>query len=311
MSFILCIPEFSARFRAAGEPRLPALEKLLARSTHLPDQSLKAFLAPHFGLKPETLSEAPFTRLADGGEADVRYWLRADPVHLAPDRDQLVLLPESLLQVEAGEAAALSASFNALYGPEGWKLEFPKPTRGYLSYAASLSVTTHDPALLAGGPVLDFMPEGTDGLRLKRLMNETQMLFHDHAVNRAREAVGEPLINSLWFWGGGVLPPKTGLRPAQIISDLPLVQGLSLWSGSEPLAPHDIESVTADALVALAGHKPLVLEHDWFAPSLARLWKSSLPSLDLYLGGVGAFRVDSAGVRRFWKRGRAISALQA
>lgn len=301
------IPDFRRGFEAAGRPRLPALERLVARATRLPDADPHEFLAHLFGLTPETLAVAPFTLLADGGRPEDAYWLRADPVHLAPDRDQLVLMPETMLQVTPKEAADLASAFNAAYGAEGWHLEFPHPKRGYLRSPAPLSVMTRDPADLAGGPVLDAMPQGRHAAGLKQLMNETQMLFHTQAVNQAREEAGRPTINSLWFWGGGELPPKSGRKPAQIVTDLPLVKGLARWSGATLQPP--MPGASEDVLMAFAGTDLPQLERTCFASLLANLKTGKLPLLEMHLGGMGVFRVDTSGARRFWRWGRPLGDL--
>src|SRR5579863_585963 len=302
MSTSVYIPNFWQSFEAAYRPRLPALERLVARAGRQPDVAPRAFLAPLFGLTLDTLNDAPFTHLADGGKPDGGYWLRADPVHLAPDRDQLVLMPESLLQVTSEEMAALAAAFNGVYGAEGWHLEFPHPARGYLRSPAPLTVTTRDPESLAGGPVLDAMPQGRHAAGLKQLMNETQMLFHTHAVNQVREEAGRPAINSLWFWGGGVLPPKSGRKPAQIVTDLPLVKGLARWSGATLQSP--VPGSTDAVLMAFAGADLPLLDHTCFASLFANLKAGKLPLLEMYLGDMGIFRVDASAARRFWQRGR-------
>lgn len=298
------IPAFLRRFEAQGRPRLPALERLVARARRLPEVEPGDFLAPHFGLS--VIAEAPFTHLADGGVPDERYWLRADPVHLAPDRDQLVLMPGSILKATAEEAQALAAAFNGVYGSEGWYLEFPHPARGYLSCPAPLDAVTHDPAPITGGPVLEAMPAGPDAPRLKQLMNETQMLLHTHPVNQAREEAGRPLINSLWFWGGGALPARSGIAPSRIITDLPLLSGLSRWAGVEPASSGNLES--PGMLLGFEGEDLIALERDYFTPLFSRLKSGALPALEVYLGGLGVFHADPAAARRFWKRGRPLAA---
>ena len=301
----LYIPSFRRSFEAAGRPRLMALERLVARAKRLPDVPPTAFLAPLFGLVPEVLAVAPFTRLADGGRPDEGWWLRADPVHLAPDRDQLVLMPERLLQVRTEEVAGLAALFNQIYGGEGWQLEFPHPSRGYLRSPTALSVRTHDPEGLAGAPVLDAMPEGRHAGGLKQLMNETQMLFHEHPVNKAREEEGRPPINSLWFWGGGALPPKSGQKPAQIVSDLLLVKGLARWAGVASQAPG--MGGPANVLMAFEGTDLPALERKCFGSLFTSLKSGEIPVLDMYLGGLGVFRVDGPAARRFWRPGRRLA----
>ena len=301
----LYIPNLRRSYEAAGRPRLPALERLVARATRLPDSGPKEFLAPLFGLLPEVLNEAPFTRLADGGKPDEDYWLRADPVHLAPDRDQLVLMPETLLQMTSAEASALADAFNRMYGAEGWHLEFPNHSRGYLRSPAPLEALTRDPEGLAGGPVLQAMPQGRHSGGLKQLMNETQMLFHAHPVNRARDAAGHPLINSLWFWGGGTLPPRSGRKPAQIVTDLLLVKGLARWSGAT-LQPPGLGGAV-DVLMAFEGADLPVLERSCFSALLTGLQSGTVEGLDMYLGDLGVHRLDRSASRRFWRMGAKLS----
>jgi hypothetical protein len=43
----------------------------------------------------------------------------------------------------------------------------------------------------------------------RHAINEAQMVLHAHPVNQARQAAGQPVVNSLWPWGGGRLPAAT------------------------------------------------------------------------------------------------------
>lgn len=307
MPCIVQIPNFRHRLESEGPPRLPALERLLARGMCLPDTSSAALLAPLFGLETASFAPAPFMHLGDTGAWDEGWWMRADPVHLAPDRDQLVLLPGDLLQVERRETEALAQAFNELYGSEDWHLEMADVVRGYLRTPKPFDAVTHDPEPIAGRSVLESMPAGPEGAVLRRLMNEVQMLFHAHPVNQAREDVGQPLINSLWLWGGGSLPAFTGRAPAQVAASTPLLRGLALWAGrdSEPLK--DVAGLNPDSLVLLEAHDLQALERDWFAPLFDLLRTGNLDSLTLQLGGVGTYAISSTGARRFWRRSLPLS----
>src|SRR6185312_167557 len=233
------------------------------------------------------------------------WWLRADPVHLAPDRDQLVLMPQSLLEVAHAETQALAEAFNGIFGVDGWHLEFPTALRGYIRCpGGGLDAVTHDPAPFVGGPVFAAMPTGPDAARLKLLMNELQMLFHTHAVNMAREEAGRPPINSLWVWGGGRLPPETHVSPARIFSSLPLVSGLAAWAGKEIREPNRNYNWEPGDLFALERNDPRSLDRDWFGPLLDDLQARRVPALHLHLGGLGDFMLDSDAALRFWRRGR-------
>ena len=299
------IPDFEHRHAAAAAPRLPALERLVARAARRTPSAPAEFLAPLFGLEPRQLAAAPFMHLADSGATDGGYRLCADFVHLAPDRDQLVLMPKELLQSAPEELAALAAAFNALYGAEGWKLEQMTQGRAYLRCPRPLDVVTTEPAVVAGRAVLDYMPSGADAAALKQLMNESQMLFHTQAVNRAREDADRPLINSLWLWGGGALPVTIPAhRPCRVTGDQPLLRGLAAWSGADT---EGSDGPGDDVVLSSASMDIAAMERDWFAPSLAALKRGSLKRLDLYLGGFGLFRLDPAASRRFWRRPRPLA----
>ncbi|HEU4853805.1 MAG TPA: hypothetical protein VFS89_00770, partial [Nitrosospira sp.] len=74
---------------------LPALEGLLSKSTvtESEPQEVEAWLCDAFGIeKQQDWPVAPITLKVDGtenGPTDSGYWLRADPVHLHIEHDQI------------------------------------------------------------------------------------------------------------------------------------------------------------------------------------------------------------------------------
>jgi hypothetical protein len=62
------------------------------------------------------------------------------------------------------------------------------------------------PSEALGADVFAFLPAGHDGRRWRALANEAQVVLHNHPRNAERVDAGLPPVNSLWFWGGGVLP---------------------------------------------------------------------------------------------------------
>jgi len=301
MSCSLFIPDFRRDFEAADRPRLPAVERMVARgvSKHM---SPAEFLAPRFGLEPDRLAPAPFMHLGDTGTKDGEYRLCADFVHLAPDRDQLVLLPAAMLDARREELESLAAAFDALYAADGWNLEVTAGGRVYLRAPRPLDLATWEPEAVAGRAVMDYMPTGDDAPLLRQLMNESQMLFHTDPINQAREEAGRPLINSLWLWGGGVLPSGPAAKsPGKVSGESPLLRGLALWAGRKPETV-SLQAINDDTLRSLEAGDPVALERDWFAPLLRLLKSGKLKRLELYLGGMGLYAVDRAAARRFWRR---------
>ncbi|MDP2693505.1 MAG: hypothetical protein Q8O58_01355 [Gallionella sp.] len=197
--------------------RLPALEKMLARGasagatpstgsgrTGGVGASLENHLCELFGLpcQPDA-PVAPISAAFDGiGEG---CWLRADPVHLRLQRDQLVLLPE--VGVNAGEAAQLCAALNEHFAGQGMEFFAPHPQRWYMRLDQVPGIETVPLSQAAGRNVRGLLPKGKEATRWHRVFNEIQMLLFAHPVNEAREARGELPVNSLWLWGGGVNAP--------------------------------------------------------------------------------------------------------
>ena len=270
-------------------------------------------LADCFGLPAETLATGPFTRLADTGERDNGFYFRADPVHLAADRDQLVMLPLAVLQVQAEEARAFSETFNRIYAAEGYGLETPCPERWYLRVPTPFRCVTHDPAGVAGQPVFEFMPDGEHGQQVRRLMNEVQMLFFEHPVNQAREATGRPAINSLWLWGGGRLPETPATGPGRVWTDRPLIAGLARFAGSDCLTwpcRLDTSSGPEKQLIAVnctTQTEMVRVEEQIAAMLLHGLREGHGSEILIYPGNLRGYRVTPTSLRRFWRRRRPLS----
>ena len=210
---------FLPRDIAAGvcaDLRLPALEKMLARGVSTASDrtgegaSLEELLCGIFGMPCQPGAPiAPVSAAFDGlGEG---CWLRADPVHLRLQRDQLVLLPN--VEVSAGEAGQLCAALNGHFAGQGMEFFAPHPQRWYVRLEQLPDIETVPLSQAAGRNVRGLLPKGKEVAHWHRVFNEIQMLLFAHSVNEVREARGELPVNSLWLWGGGctanVLPQKT------------------------------------------------------------------------------------------------------
>jgi hypothetical protein len=178
-----------------------ALEKLLGRGhaemlgpVSLENLLCELFDIPFQGDAPIATISAAFDGLAAG------CWLRADPVHLNLQRDQLLLAG---VQVGSEEAALLCASLNVHFSGQGMEFFAPHPQRWYVRLDALPLMRTTPLSQVIGGDVRRMLPAGDEAARWHQLFNEIQMLLHAHPLNETREARGEPIINSVWFWGGG------------------------------------------------------------------------------------------------------------
>jgi len=196
----LFLPQQLAAY-ASADLSLPALEKLLARARVVPlvVDTLETWLCESFGIVD--LAIAPLTLRADGVMPGDAYWLRADPVGLYMQRDQIIMQPD--LTLTENEAEQLCASLNAHFTDEGLHFVAPHPQRWYLQLDHAPDMQTHPMPQVVGANVHAHLPFGADALHWHSVFNEIQMLFYEHAVNQAREQRGEPPVNAVWLWGGG------------------------------------------------------------------------------------------------------------
>jgi len=321
MHYHLHIPDFLS----AGDPIPPlaSAELLLARGRRkrLPASSLQAWLFERFAIsRQRDWPVAPYTLLADGGTPEGYFWMRADPVHLSLTRNSLALAERAGFEVSREEAEALVETLNAHFGPA--LLFYPMhPERWYVRLQVSPELETTPPTAARDGLIADHLPTGTDAMRFHALMNETQMLLHEHPVNAAREARGAPELNSIWLWGGGILTAVTKPSLTAAVSNDPLARGLALAAGLPTRAlPGNAHALLADAdprgivLVVLDGprgdsdgrnaEQHASLERDWLAPLLAALRSGKIGMLTLTLAGTDfLFQSETvrSDLRRFWR----------
>ena len=185
---------------------LPALEKMLARGASTGSgrtgggASLENYLCELFGVPCQNDAPiAPISAAFDGlGEG---CWLRADPVHLRLQRDQLVLLPD--VEITADESAQMCASLNLHFAGQGMEFVAPHPQRWYMKLDRLPDIETVPLSQAVGRNVHGLLPKGAEAMRWHRIFNEIQMLLFNHPVNEAREGRGELPVNSVWLWGSG------------------------------------------------------------------------------------------------------------
>src|SRR5882672_8684073 len=320
----LYIPDF---FSAEGfsSDSLAAAETLIARGRRkrIAPISPEAWLFERFGVpKQRDWPVAPYTLLADGGAPERHYWMRADPVHLRVSRDSLGLT--DTFEVSREESEALVETLNRHFGPA--MLFYPmRPARWYVRLGKAPDMQTTPPVAARGPAIDEKFPSGPDAMRFHALMNEAQMLLHEHPVNDEREARGEPALNSIWFWGGGVIDTGRARPFSMVFGDDPLARGLALAAGIPVRAlPKDAGSVLSAlgdegrALVVLDAprearllERRTVLERDWFGPLLAALKSGRIGMLTLQLCGADSLlEVETvrSDLRYFWRRRKPLSA---
>ena len=303
--------------------RLPSLELLLARgrSASGEPKTLEGWLHEAFQLDGQPLAAGALTLLAADGDPGEGVWLRADPVHLRLLRDRLVVVPADAIDIAPEQAEALCAALNRHFS--GVMEIQAIDARRWCARLDKAPALDDVPALeIAGREVMPARERDT-------FLNEAQMLLHAHPVNEAREARGEPAINSLWLWGAGRSPQPAGQWDS-VLADEPIALGLARLAGARHRAlPAGaaawLERAPEDGrhLVILDGLRaPLALseeadyrerlehlERDWFAPLLGALRAGRIGMATVHVpdGSAGAsFETVRGDLRRFWRRPKAL-----
>ncbi|MGI9202978.1 MAG: hypothetical protein ACR2Q3_03145 [Woeseiaceae bacterium] len=178
----------------------------------------------------------------DEGMAALRFWgqaghrsgswmAAADPIHLEARLRDLRIRSLAPGQVAPAELRDL---FDTLQGElgEDQRHSFAKMgMSGYLHSERPIA-TASVSAVVADGHVPDrFPPSGGSEQVFHQLQGELQMLLHDHEVNIERQKAGQPVINSLWFWGGGIAPQAVARPVPDLYSADPLFNGF--WASCQ------------------------------------------------------------------------------
>ncbi|MBI3772704.1 MAG: hypothetical protein HY272_08410 [Gammaproteobacteria bacterium] len=309
---------------------LAHLERWLARSEQhscVPGFMEALFLL--FGISAvadQDLPVAEITRITDGVRGD-GVWLRADPVHLKPDRDRLVMFDNCELLIQPQEAQQLVREFNAVFRDDGMELFAPHPLRWYLRLSQRPQVRTRPLNAVIGQDVDPNLPQGSQAMAWHRVMNEVQMIFHSSEVNRRRQLGGKPEINSLWFWGGGELVSCQSVPWTHVWSNEPLTQALASYSdvkvdGLPPTAAEWLALSTEGGqhLVVLDGAVKTgqfgdiegwrnfidAFVSEWVSELSSALGEQKIMSIRLVTDAGFEWRITARNQRRWWRRRRSL-----
>lgn len=294
----------SAKFAGIALP--VALAKALGRADRAAhDAGDRAQLARHFRPLPNRWADAALTRAVDSDEGDARLsgWLRADPAYIRPDINGARLLGiGTALGIEQTDVDAFLPALRPLFGDAGFTLDAPTPSRWYLRLPREAKLPAFAaPDASLGDDVFEHIPNAPEARRWRVLASEAQVMLHNHPHNAERALAGKVPINSLWFWGGGILPDSIASDSPTLYSDDVLLHGIARIGKLDGM-PLDA-CTTADidhALVDLRDTRdPRALIERWLAPAAASVAKREV-ALDFADGQV--FTLQANQRWRFWRR---------
>lgn len=309
---LLAVPDFPRHVETDAVPRLQALESLIARGRPgAPAAEWRSWILGQAGA--DVSAPLPVARVVAGRDG---HFAIATPVHLLAGLEHVHFDPAGLPSLNAEEWTRLCVGFNDVFSSDGLHLAREHGV-GLLSLPRPVDALTRDPEPLAGREAGAWLPSGTEGAWLRRLMTEVQMWLYDHEINMEREARELCPVNGLWLWGLGGDAARAQRPPrAMLASRDPFLRRLWANDGGQVGGdPDDLETTLdtgADCVVAsisLAGLAPTPgeslqrLEADWFAPLAAGMVSGRVGSAELLLGDASLV-LRPADRFRFWRRVR-------
>jgi hypothetical protein len=315
---------FPGDMPAASSPDIVALERLLGRAELVrePASDPVSNLLDRFGCpQPQDPDDPPLgalSLLGEGGNPGAQFWLRATPVALHPDRDQLLVFGLEPHPPSRELVDTLVGAFNRHFEADGWRLEAPSVLRWYLRAPRALRVRSTPFDSVAGSSVGDALPGGEGGGTLRRLMAETEMLFHGVTDNASAKAGGVPGVNGLWLDGAGAVPSCRDPEYEEVVSDDPFVSGLARLCNVRrvsPAAADDPGSPSRLVYIDRLQRARRTGDPSAFHKALGALAALVLGAarelgptdcLQLGAGGPYALRLDRRRMRRWWARPRSL-----
>ncbi len=272
------------------------------------------------------LSLCQLTADIDGIDIAEGFFYRADPVHFKAESDHALLMGADLLLPTYEEAAQLVDSFNQHFAEDDLSLHFTAQHRWYLKSSRPLALTFTALDYALGRDIKHFMPEDSasakDALWWRKILNEAQMLFFQHAVNLQREASGELSINGLWLWDISANSNSVESLPVnQLFSDDVVANALAVQSGVANLPVSDFENISAPAVLVIDSLYKSVCYADidaWVEtlevfcitelPAIIQLLMTKkIDEICFYPCDGQSFKINRMDLLKFWKNKRLIS----
>ena len=312
---------------------VPAFAAWLAKGTTLPAAvpGYLVALSEHFRWPHGPLPAAALIRQSVAGDAGKSLWLSADPAWVQPELNGARLLACGNLGLSVEDSNRLVAALAETFEAEGMNLLVGDAQHWQLSLPGYVDVPSFpEPEDALGADLFEQLPKGEEGRRWRALINEAQVVLHNHPVNRTRAAQGLPPVNSVWLWGPGALPEWVECGLSRIYSDDLLawalahranvdVQGRTTFPGATRAGATSVpvgaasaamgasanlaiaaEAAPTYSLLDLQDVQPSAFERDWW------------PAIEAQLNGGADVRLAFAdGVRmvlrkhhrlRFWRK---------
>lgn len=180
---------------------------------------------------------------------DVAY--RCNTITLSEEEnfEDCTMVDYSCDEIPTEESAAIIRDMDKHFGTESMHL-YPGFSYRHcliLNHAETGADTTppHD---ISTKKIRDYLPKGTNGELLCKMMKESYDLLKDHPINLSRKKRGLNPVSAMWFWGEGRKPAlssfsqKYGLH-GSVVSAVDLIKGIAICAGMDSI---DVEGATGN-----------------------------------------------------------------
>lgn len=279
------------------------LRALLQRADRLPDgamgylDGLAAYFQSEGGLPAGAL-----TRDYLKGDAGDACWLSADPAWVQPDMTGARLMACGQLPLSMDEAEQLAEPLQSVFADQGMQLHVSSSQRWHVRLPMESTLPDFAaPEAALGEDLYEHLPQGEAARHWRMLFNEVQVLLHQHPFNAQRRERGLPPINSLWFWGGGVLPARVTSTLNGVMGEDMLLLALAKRAGISAQRRTRLDSATAGWLIDLQDQPVDVIASEWW-PALQQLCRRE-PVLFAFASGERWLHRPWHRMR-FWRRSK-------
>lgn len=311
-------------------PDLPFTRKLLSLGdwSSVAGTDEESTLMQLFAITPpEAGTDWPSGALMARSEGIKCCWaLRAAPIHLRADIDKALVFDSTSFDIDKDEAMALAEAFNQHFAEDGVKLQVLQADQWLLLFDEAPQLQTWPLEAVVGKNMDPFLPTGPDATRWHGFLNEIQMLFFTHPVNRQRQQQGQLPVNGLWLWGGGALETMPTADFDVVCGYDPLMHALghgatiscqsrlpspqSLWQPHWHKALLKIDNLAAPARFGDVDqwlHALSALEESWMKPLYEALRQHQVDEVHILPCQGDCITLKPADLRRFWRRSQPLS----
>lgn len=302
---IVILPPLRGRLRDVS--LLRGLSRGLLEEVPAPAEPLAEVLR-ELGLEMPGEGLAALRMWGQTGDRPGAWVAAADPVYMEPRLDRLFLHVLGPDEISHRELRRLFDGLQDTLGKDGSMGFALLGNCGYIRSEHPMATAQTSTFCLDGQNPQGAMPRAESAAGTLNLVSEIEMTLHSQPVNAERLSRGHPPVNSLWIWGGGVVPEQGATNVPPLFGDELLMRGYwesvggrnESWPGSAD-ACLDATPGGFVAVVPGAGERAPELESDLLtlrdalrSGRLGRLVLISADGIRLTLSRLDRFR--------FWRR---------